>query len=109
MQQVETHWKSKFARFVKSYGVRPLAKQLHIDSSAVYHWIAGSSSPHPLHAEIIRRLARERGVRMTMDQIYGHFFSLRADRAPEVPSEPFMEASAGGAARVAPRMASQWK
>jgi hypothetical protein len=108
MQQVERHWKSKFARFVKSYGVLPLAKRLRVDPSAVYHWIAGSSSPHPVNAEIIQRLARERGARLTMDHIYGHFFSLRAARVAEVPSEPFLGASAG-AARVAPRMASQWK
>jgi hypothetical protein len=108
MQITEGYWKSKFARFVKSYGVLPLAKRLHVDPTAVYHWIQGTTAPRPVHAEIIQRLARERGVRMTMDQIYRHFLSLRADRAAEVPSEPSLEASAG-AARLAPRLDSQWK
>jgi len=107
MQKIEKCWKSKFARFVKSYGVNDLAMQLDILPSAIYHWIQGSSSPRPVHAEIIQRLARERGARLTMDQIYGHFLSLR-DRAAKVPSERSLEASAG-AARLAPRVDSQWK
>jgi hypothetical protein len=107
MQPVERYWKSEFARFVKSYGVVKLAKQLRILPSAIYHWIQGDTAPRPVHAEIIQRLARERGARLTMDQIYGHFLSLR-DRAAEVPSEPSLGASAG-AARLAPRMDSQWK
>jgi transcriptional regulator with XRE-family HTH domain len=107
MQQIERYWKSKFARFVKSYGVIDLAKQLGIDPSAIYHWIQGDTAPRPVYAEIIQRVARERGARLTMDQIYGHFLSLR-DRAAEVPSERSLEASAG-AARLAPRLDSQWK
>lgn len=106
MQPVERYWKSKFARFVKSYGVHDLAKRLGLDPSAIYHWIQGDTAPKPVHAEIIQRLAREHGgARLTMDQIYGHFLSLRA---AEVPSERSLEASAG-AARLAPRMDSQWK
>jgi hypothetical protein len=105
MQQTERYWKSKFARFVKSYGVDGLATRLDVLPSAVYHWIRGSTAPRPVHAEIIQRLARESGTRLTMDQIYGHFLALRA---PEIPSESFLEASAG-AARLAPRLESQWK
>jgi hypothetical protein len=108
MQQSERYWKSTFARFIKSYGVINLALQLHVDPSAIYHWIQGTTAPKPFHAEIIQRLARERGARLTMDQIYRHFLSLRADRAAEIPSEPSPEESAG-AARLAPRMDSQWK
>jgi hypothetical protein len=93
MQQIERYWKSRFARFVKSYGVVNLALQLDVLPSAIYHWIQGSTAPRPVHAEIIQRLARERGARLTMDQIYGHFLSLRV--AAEVPSEPIREANAG--------------
>jgi len=103
MQPVERYWKSEFAHFVKSYGVINLAKQLRILPSAIYHWIQGDTAPKPVHAEIMQRLARERGARLTMDQIYGHFLSLR-DRATDVP----LGASAG-AARLAPRLDSQWK
>lgn len=82
---------SKFERFVLSYGVKLLAERLAIRPSAIYHWIRGSTAPRPVHAEIIQRLARERGARLSMDQIYGHFLSLRA---AELRSEPFLEASA---------------
>jgi hypothetical protein len=72
-------WKSKFARFIKSYGVGSLAVKLDVRPSAIYHWIRGATSPRPAHAEIIQRLARERGSRLTMDEIYGHCWSVRAD------------------------------
>jgi hypothetical protein len=87
----ERYWKSKFARFVKTYGVDELAVQLDVLPSAIYHWIRGATTPRPTHAAIIQRLARERGSRLTMDQIYGHSLSLRAAKFP---SEPFLEASA---------------
>jgi hypothetical protein len=35
MQQTERYWKSKFARFVKSYGVVNLALQLDVLPSAI--------------------------------------------------------------------------
>ncbi|HXP70926.1 MAG TPA: hypothetical protein VOA88_16710 [Candidatus Dormibacteraeota bacterium] len=109
MRQItEKYWESEFARFVRSYGVDLMAQRLAIKPSAIYHWLRGSTAPRPVHAEIIQRLALERGAVLTMDQIYAHFLSLRA---PEVPSEPFLEASAGAApaARLAPRLDSQWK
>ena len=73
------YWKSRFARFVRSYGVESLAMQLDVRPSAIYHWIRGSTTPRPAHAEIIKRLARERGSRLTMDEIYGHSSAIRAD------------------------------
>ena len=66
-------WKSKFARFIKSYGVESLAVQLDVQASAIYHWISGATAPRRTHAEIIQRLARERGSRLTMDEIYGQW------------------------------------
>jgi hypothetical protein len=74
----ERYWKSKFARFVRSYGVHELAAQLDIQPSAIYHWLRGATAPRPVHAETIKRLARERGARLMMDCICGDFFSLRA-------------------------------
>jgi hypothetical protein len=104
----ESFWESEFARFVRSYGVDLMAQRLEIKPSAIYHWIRGSTAPRPVHAWTIQRLARERGAMLTMDQIYGHFLSMRTI---EVPSESFLEASAG-AVRAAPltrRLDSQWK
>jgi hypothetical protein len=106
MQQItERFWESEFARFVRSYGVDLMAERLAIKPSAIYHWLRASTAPRPVHAEGIQRLARERGALLTMDAIYGHFLSFRA---VEVPSEPRSETSAR-AARLAPRMDSQWK
>jgi hypothetical protein len=82
---------SKFERFILSYGVILLAAELSVQPSAVYHWIRGATAPRPINAEIVQRLARERGVRLSMDQIYGRFLSLRA---AELRSEPSLEASA---------------
>ena len=101
----ERFWESEFARFVRSYGVDPMAQRLGIKPSAIYHWIRGSTAPRPVHAWIIQRLALERGEVLTMDHIYGHFLSIRA---PEVPSEPFPAVAA--AARPALRMnIRDWK
>lgn len=72
------NWKSRFARFVQSYGVGSLAVQLDVRPSAIYHWIRGTHTPRPAHAEIMQRLARESGLKLTFDQIYQHSRDLRA-------------------------------
>lgn len=77
--KIVRRWKSKFARFIQSYGVESLAVQLDVRPSAIYHWISGATAPRRTHAETIKRLARERGSRLTMDQIYGHARVVRAD------------------------------
>jgi hypothetical protein len=77
---ISRRWKSKFARFIQSYGVVSLAVELDVRPSAIYHWIRGATTPRPVHAEIIQRLARERGSRLTMDDIYGHARDVRADQ-----------------------------
>jgi hypothetical protein len=45
--------------------------QLDVRPSAIYHWISGRTAPHRIHTEIIQRLARERGLRLTIDEISG--------------------------------------
>jgi hypothetical protein len=77
--KIRKRWESKFARFVGGYGVELLAAKLDVGSSAIYHWIRGATRPRPEHAEIIQRLACERGIRLTFDEIYGHSRKLRAD------------------------------
>jgi hypothetical protein len=81
-------WKSKFARFIKSYGVESLAVQLDVQASAIYHWVRGVSAPRRTHAEIIKRLARERGCRLTMDAIYEHAHAVRADEIEPATAMP---------------------
>jgi hypothetical protein len=80
------YWKSKFARFVESYGVESLAMKLQIRPSAIYQWIRGSTAPRPIHAEIMKQLARERGSRLTMDEIYEHTRLVRAEDLKMVPA-----------------------
>jgi hypothetical protein len=76
---VMRRWKSKFARFIQSYGVESLAVRLDVRPSAIYHWIRGATTPRPAHAAVLQDLARERGYKLTMDDIYGHSRAVRAD------------------------------
>jgi hypothetical protein len=85
---IKRRWKSKFARFIRSYGVRSLAVELNICPTAVYHWIRGSVTIRAAHAEVIQRLARERGSGLTMDAIYAHFRTVRADNIKLGPGRP---------------------
>jgi DNA-binding transcriptional regulator YdaS (Cro superfamily) len=78
MQTILEHWNSRFARFVKDFGVEALAARLAVRPSAIYHWIRGATTPRPVHAETIQRLARESGSSISMDDIYGHSREVRA-------------------------------
>jgi hypothetical protein len=73
VQRKPENWDSEFGKFVRSYGVILLAARLHVDPSAVYHWIAGSTSPHPSNALAIQRLAKRRHITLSLDKIYEHF------------------------------------
>jgi hypothetical protein len=73
LKSVDRHKSSKFDRFVRSYGVELLAQRLGLRSSAIYHWLRGSTSPHPANAIEIQKLARQRRVRLSLDEIYQHF------------------------------------
>jgi hypothetical protein len=89
-------WKSKFARFIHSYGVESLAVELNIRPSAIYHWISAATTPRPAHAEIIQRLARDRGSRLSLDDIYGHARTVRADERSEAVSRTLVTRAAAG-------------
>jgi hypothetical protein len=70
------NWTSKFARFIMAFGVENLARALDCTAPAVYHWIRHATTPRPKHAAMIQRLARESGVKLTLDQIYERPSSL---------------------------------
>jgi hypothetical protein len=55
-----------------------MAAEIDVRPSAIYHWVRGATAPRPAHASIIQRLARERGIRLTLDEIYRHSCELRA-------------------------------
>ncbi len=71
---------SKFERVARSYGVELLAARLMVRPSAVYHWLRGATSPHPANAIMIQNLAKERDVRLSLDDIYQHFREVRTER-----------------------------
>ena len=78
VNRIEANWRSKFARFVHSYGVASLAARLDIQHTAISHWIRGSTTPRPAHAEMIQRIARTEGVDLSFDDIYRHGRDVRA-------------------------------
>ncbi|MGH9747263.1 MAG: helix-turn-helix domain-containing protein [Candidatus Acidiferrales bacterium] len=71
---------TKFDRFIREFGVEELARRLAINPSAIYHWLRGSTSPHPANALKIQTLAKQRGVALTLDEIYEHFREVRSER-----------------------------
>jgi hypothetical protein len=75
---IRRRWKSKFARFILDFGTTALSEEIDVHTSAIYHWVHGTTTPRPAHAAILQRLAGERGVRLSMDEIYGHAPKIRA-------------------------------
>jgi hypothetical protein len=75
---IRRRWKSKFARFVQSYGVGSLAVELHVEASAIYHWIRGVATPRADRIAIILRLAHERGVGLQFEDVCSHVREIRA-------------------------------
>lgn len=71
---------TKFASFVREFGVDELAQRLAIRPSAVYHWLNGTTSPHPSNAIKIQNLASRRGVALSLDEIYQHFRDVHSER-----------------------------
>jgi len=69
-RSTDGRWKSKFARFVSSYGVDLLASRLRVNPSAIYHWLSGTTSPHPRHAQAVQRLAKRRRIALSLEEIY---------------------------------------
>jgi hypothetical protein len=90
---VARRWKSKFARFVQSYGLKSLAVRLDVTRGAIYHWIDGSVTLRPSHAEVILRLARERRFGLTMEEIYRHTRRVREDDSKLRPGLPLRPAA----------------
>lgn len=81
---------TKFDKFVRDFGVTELSRRLGVQPSAVWHWIDGSTSPHPANAIMIQELARERGVSLTLEEIYQHFQDVgsRLFRASSLKPKP---------------------
>lgn len=71
---------TKFDSFVRDYGVENLAQRLDVNPSAIYHWLRGSTSPHPANAIKIQTLAKERGIALSLDEIFQHFREVRSER-----------------------------
>jgi hypothetical protein len=72
--------RTKFDQFVRAFGINELAQRLSVDPTAIYHWLRGSTSPHPANAIKIQKLAKQRGVVLSLDEIYQHFREVRSER-----------------------------
>jgi hypothetical protein len=75
--KVSRRWESKFARFVKAYGVALLAAALDIRPSAIFHWIGGRTSPRPANAFAMQKLAKRCNVELSLEDIYQHSREIR--------------------------------
>lgn len=76
----KTEEATKFDSFVREFGVEELARRLGVNPSAIYHWLRGATSPHPSNAIRIQALAKQRGVTLSLDEIYQHFREVHSDR-----------------------------
>lgn len=76
----DKRWESKLGKFVLEFGVVKLAHRLGVSDGAVYHWLDGSTSPHPANALKIQTLAKERGTALSLDEIYQHFREVHSER-----------------------------
>lgn len=68
---------TRFGLFVRKYGVALLARRLEVDSSSIYHWLRGSTSPDPVNALKLQRLAKRRRIVLSLDEIYQHSSEVR--------------------------------
>src|ERR1700722_8369963 len=76
---------SAFAEWINSNGWEDFCSS---DGYVFKSWVP---HPRPVHADNLLRLARKRGLRLTMDDIYAHSRAVRADKiklGPGLPSSP---------------------
>jgi transcriptional regulator with XRE-family HTH domain len=66
----KTEEQTKFAKFVRGFGVEDLARRLDVNPSAIYHWLRGKTIPDPKNALKVQKLAKRRGVELSLDEIY---------------------------------------
>jgi hypothetical protein len=63
-------WKSPLGLFVAAYGAEELAEAIGVVTSAVYFWVIGETIPRVVRAQKIVALATERGMDLTLADIY---------------------------------------
>jgi hypothetical protein len=73
LRATDERWKSRFGRFVSSFGSTNLADHLEVDRSNVFKWIRGSSAPDPGKALAICDLASSSGFRLSLEDVYANF------------------------------------
>ena len=64
--------KSKLDLFVSEFGVEELARRLDVNPSAIYHWLRGRTVPRFRNQLKIQRLAKQRGVLLSINEIADH-------------------------------------
>ena len=71
---------TKFDKFIRGFGVEELARRLEVNSSAIYHWLRGATVPDPKNAVKVQKLAKQRGIALSLDEIYQHSREIRGER-----------------------------
>ena len=84
LRKIKPRWKTRFGRFVESYGLKRLAEELKIDLSAIYHWMGGRTSPDIVNVARIQKLASRQGVDLSLMDIYRLRDELHAKRGISV-------------------------
>ena len=69
-RSTSNRWRSRFGKFIQAYGTAKLARELAINSSTIYHWMGGASSPRPTNAQQILTAAKSIQFRLTHRDIY---------------------------------------
>jgi transcriptional regulator with XRE-family HTH domain len=81
----KTEEQSKFDKFVRGFGVEELARRLEINPSAIYHWLRGKNIPDPKNAIKVQKLAKRRGVELSLDEIYQPSREVRTETSSMKP------------------------
>jgi hypothetical protein len=61
----------RLREWLRSYGIRRLARQLRVDRRTVYRWFNGAARPHVDNAIDILMLARASGTDLGWEDVFG--------------------------------------
>ncbi len=73
----DARWSTRLGRFVLAYRANKLAEALGIRRTAIHHWIDGTTQPRPENARKLVELAKEIGIRLSLQDVYSHAETAR--------------------------------
>lgn len=84
-KKTEDH--GKFAKFIRGFGVEDLARRLDVNPSAIYHWLRGKTIPDPKNALKVQKLAKRRGIELSLNEIYEPSREVRSETSSLKPQQ----------------------